>query len=197
MNDLRTPDALSSSHPADAQSPEIDATRLWLERSVIGLNLCPFAKPVYHAGRVRFVQSNARQVEALCADLQAELLALQSADPAVVETTVLIAPDMLGDFLDYNDFLDLADALLEDLGLEGELQIASFHPQYQFGGTAPNCPTNLTNCSPYPTLHLLREASVERAVDQHPDIDRIPEKNMAKLREMGETAWRALMAQPR
>ncbi len=179
------------------ESAETAATRLWLERSVIGLNLCPFAKPVYDAGRVRFVQSDARTADALCGDLQAALLALQAADPAEVETTVLVAPDVLHDFLDYNDFLDVADALLEALGLDGQLQIASFHPHYQFAGTEASCPTNLTNRSPHPTLHILRESSVEWAVEHHADIDSIPENNMVKLQELGAQAWHELMARPK
>ncbi len=174
-------------------STAIAQTRNWLEKSVIGLNLCPFAKPVHASRRILFVESLATNEAELLSDLQRELLALNEADPVKVETTLLVAPGVLADFLDYNDFLDLADELLEVLELDGIIQVASFHPQYQFGGTEVDDVTNFTNRSPYPSLHLLRESSVEIAVDTHPNIDEIPERNMATLRQLGVDGWHALV----
>jgi hypothetical protein len=170
----------------------VRATRRWLERAVIGLNLCPFAKSVHVKGQIHYAVSAATTPEALLADLRAELLALQAADAAQRDTTLLMAPHCLGDFLDFNDFLDDAEALLAELGLEGELQIASFHPRYQFAGTAAEDITNYTNRAPYPTLHLLREASIERAVQAYPEPERIYEANMQTLRRLGLAGWRAL-----
>jgi len=169
-------------------------TRRWLERAVIGLNLCPFAKAVYVKEQVRFVLSDARDPESLLQHLHDELLWLQAADPGQTDTTLIVHPHVLGDFLEYNDFLDLADALVVELGLEGELQVASFHPEYQFAGTAPDDIGNFTNRSPYPTLHLLREASVERAVAAFPDPHAIVERNIATLEKLGIEGWRKLMA---
>jgi hypothetical protein len=170
----------------------VAATRRWLERAVIGLDLCPFARPVHLQERIRYRVSAARDADALLQDLSEELLALQAADPAQCETTLLIHPQVMGDFLDYNDFLEVADAAIEALGLEGELQVASFHPRYQFAGTGEDDIDNYSNRSPYPTLHLLRESSVERALDAHPDAGRIYEKNILTLRQLGHAGWRRL-----
>jgi uncharacterized protein len=170
----------------------IAATRHWLEAAVIGLELCPFAKPVHAQGLIRYAVSSAEIPELLLADLLRELEILAEADPAEIETTLLIHPDVLTEFLDYNDFLDVADAALEDLGLAGVIQIASFHPQYQFAGTGPNDIENYTNRSPYPMLHLLREASVERAVAAFPDTTQIFEKNIETLRRLGLEGWKRL-----
>jgi hypothetical protein len=177
-------------HPA----PEacIAATREWLERAVIGLNLCPFAKAPHAKGQVRYVVSDATGPEALLADLLHELRHLADADPDELETTLLIHPFVLGDFLDYNDFLDVADAAVSELDLDGELQVASFHPDYQFADTAPDDIGNYSNRAPYPTLHLLREASVDRAVAAFPDAASIYERNIATLRRLGHAGWRAL-----
>lgn len=172
----------------------IAATRHWLEQAVIGLNLCPFAGAVYAAERIRYVVSDATTPEALVQALADELQQLAAADEQQVETTLLIHPRVMGDFLDYNDFLELADALVADLGLEGVLQVASFHPQYQFADTEPDDITNCTNRSPYPTLHLLRESSVERAVAAHPDTERIYRDNIETLRRLGREGWERLMA---
>lgn len=171
----------------------ISATRRWLEKAVIGLNLCPFAKAVHAKGQVRFVVSAARSVDALVEDLMAELKSLEAADPAVVDTTLLVHPGILGDFEDYNDFLDIADTLLDELELTGILQIASFHPQYQFAGTQPDAIENYTNRSPFPMLHLLREDSVERAVTTYPDVADIPERNIVTMNRLGIEGWRELM----
>ena len=172
----------------------IEQTRHWLEQAVIGLNLCPFAKAVHTKGQIRWVESSATDVQGLMADLVHELQLLAAADPEAVDTTLLVHPQVLGDFLDYNDFLDLADAALEELGLIGALQIASFHPQYQFEGTEPDDVENLSNRSPHPTLHLLREDSVERAVAAFPDAESIYEKNIETLRALGGEGWERLTA---
>lgn len=170
----------------------IGATRRWLERAVIGLNLCPFAKAVHAKDRIRWVLSEATDAEALLAQLATELQFLAAADPTEVETTLIVHPRVLADFADYNDFLDLADAAIEALGLEGTLQVASFHPDYRFEGTGPDDITNATNRSPWPTLHLLREDSIAQAVSDTPDADRIVERNLASLRRLGPAGWRRL-----
>jgi hypothetical protein len=174
----------------------IDDTRHWLERAVIGLNLCPFAKAVHVKEQIRWVESPAEAPEQLLEDLVRELQFLADADPAVVETTLLIHPRVLTDFLDYNDFLDVADAAVESLGLAGVLQVASFHPDYQFAGTAPDDVENLSNRSPYPTLHLLREASIDEAVAAFPEAASIYERNIETLRRLGLKGWHRLMAGP-
>ncbi len=171
--------------PPPSNEDIIAATRKWLETDVIGLNLCPFAREVHVAGRIRYAVSTAQTAPALRADLIDELLLLRTLDPAVTDTTLLIHPQVLGDFLEYNDFLDVADDVVRELGLEGELQIASFHPRYQFADTEPDDVTNRTNRSPYPTLHLLRDASVERALADYPDADQIPQRNIETLRRLG------------
>jgi len=160
----------------------IAATRHWLEKAVIGLNLCPFAKAVHAKRQIRYVVSDAEVVEDLLPLLFEELQTLATAEPAAIETTLLIHPKVLTDFADYNDFLDIADAAIDELGLTGEIQIASFHPDYQFAGTQPQDIDNYTNRTPYPTLHLLREDSVAQAVEAFPDAADIFEKNIATLR---------------
>ncbi len=167
-------------------------TRRWLERAVIGLNLCPFAKPAHLHGRIRFAVSDAVTEDELLADLEAELTRLQSADPQQVETTLLIHPHVLQDFLAFNDFLDPAEALLDQLELVGELQVASFHPAFQFGDAPEGTIENCTNRSPYPTLHLLREASIERAVAGLDDPDEIYRRNIRTLQRLGPEGWRRL-----
>jgi uncharacterized protein len=170
----------------------IAATRRWLERAVIGLNLCPFAESVYRGERVRFSVSEQRSASGLLDEFRLELAALSSADPGHIETTLLIHPWVLTDFLEYNDFLDVCEAAIADGGLEGELQVASFHPQYQFAGTKPEDIENYTNRSPYPMLHVLREASVERAVATMPDTAEIYRRNIRTLRTLGQEGWQRL-----
>jgi uncharacterized protein len=170
----------------------IDDTRRWLERAVIGLNLCPFAKSVHVKGQVHYAVSVARSAPELLKDLVSELKALMAEDAAVRDTTLLIAPDCLADFLDFNDFLEQADQALVDLDLDGVLQIAALHPLFQFAGTDVDDITNFTNRSPYPTLHLLREESVDRAVEAFPDAESIFEKNMQTMEELGPEGWAAL-----
>ena len=166
--------------------------RRWLERAVIGLNLCPFAKAVHVKGQVHYAVSAATAAAELRRDLLAELRDLAAMDAQQRDTTLLIAPLAFPDFLDFNDFLAEADQALAELGLEGELQIASFHPRYRFAGTAPDDITNFTNRAPYPTLHLLREASIERAVQAFPEAEAIYEANMATLERLGPEGWHAL-----
>ena len=170
----------------------IAATCEWLEKAVIGLGLCPFAERAYRRKQIRYKVSAQRSTAGLLTELGAELTQLGSADPAVCETSLLIHPHVLDDFGDYNQFLDEADAVVLALGLEGELQIASFHPRYQFAGSEPDDPQNNSNRSPYPMLHLLREASVTRAVESFPGVHEIGEKNMTTLGKLGEAGWRAL-----
>lgn len=182
--------------PAEPANPDvvIAATRRWLERAVIGLNLCPFAKAVQVKQQIRYAVSRAVDEEGLLADLLFELRLLADSDPEQVETTLLIHPQVLGDFLDYNEFLEIADAAVAELDLDGELQVASFHPDYQFADSAPDDIENFSNRAPYPTLHLLRESSVERAVAAFPDAANIYERNIDTLRTLGHAGWRALWA---
>ncbi len=172
------------------------ATRNWLEKAVIGLNLCPFARAVYAGDRIRYVVSDATTIEALLEVLAAELELLAETDESKTETTLLIHPQVLGNFLEYNDFLEMADMLVEELDLDGLLQVASFHPQYQFADTEPDDIDNCTNRSPYPTLHLLRESSVERAVAAHPDTEQIYRDNIKTLRQLGREGWARLDVGP-
>lgn len=170
----------------------ITQTQTWLTRAVIGLQLCPFAKAVHLKNQIRYVVSRAPEPQALLSTLTQELSHLAQADPQAEETTLLIHPEVLGDFLDYNDFLDMADMALEKLGLEGVLQIASFHPQYQFAGTDADDIENHTNRSPFPTLHLLRESSIEEAMQNFDGADAIVERNIAMLQRLGLEGWRKL-----
>ncbi len=167
----------------------VQDTLRWLERAVIGLNLCPFAKSVYVKGQVHCVVSPADDLETLRDDLLRELHDLVSLDASVRDTTVLVIQNLLHDFYDYNDFLNVADDCLVALDLEGVIQIASFHPQYQFAGTDEDDITNFTNRSPYPTLHLIREASIDRAVAAFPDAEDIFEANMATMNRLSLQGW--------
>jgi len=174
----------------------ITATREWLQKAVIGLNLCPFAKAVTLKNQVRFVVSTAPHLDGLLEDLDRELDLLASADPEAFDTTLLIHPTLLPDFLDFNDFMQLAEAAVGEHGLEGVIQIASFHPAFQFEGTAPDDMGNYTNRAPFPTLHLLREASIERAVAAFPEAATIYERNIETLRALGHAGWQALWRKP-
>lgn len=167
----------------------IAATQLWLERAVIGLNLCPFAKAVHVKKQIRYVVSSATTLEELHKELIHELEFLAETSPEKVDTTLLIHPQVLTDFLDYNDFLDVVDETLDELDLAGELQVASMHPHYQFADTQPDDMENYTNRSPYPTLHLLRESSVDKAVAAYPEADQIFEKNIATMKNLGHEGW--------
>ncbi|MBV8122855.1 MAG: DUF1415 domain-containing protein [Burkholderiaceae bacterium] len=182
---------IAAQAPLDVEKIQQE-TQYWVEKAVIGLNLCPFAKSVHVNRRMRYVVSDARTPEELLKTLARELLLLQRSDPDEIETTLLIHPGVLTDFLDFNDFLGAADALIEDLKLDGMLQVASFHPDYQFAGTDIDEIGNFSNRSPYPTLHLLRETSIERAMDSMADTDAIYEANIATLEKLGLEGWRAL-----
>lgn len=170
----------------------VAATRTWLEKAVIGLNLCPFAKAVHVHQRIRYYVSDAQTTADLMEDLTRELRALHAADPNECETTLLIHPHVLTDYLEYSCFLPTAEARLSKLGYSNEFQLASFHPQYQFGDLGPDDIENYTNRSPYPMLHLLRESSIERAVAAFPDAADIYEKNMETLRRLGHAGWQRL-----
>ena len=186
-----SPHMFSESSLPDAEIVLQDTVR-WLERAVIGLNLCPFAKGVHGKGQIHYVVSSATEGAQLLQELGDELKALAEISPEERDTTLLIAPACFPDFLDFNDFLELADQLLDTLDLEGTLQIASFHPAFQFGGTTADDVTNCTNRAPYPTLHLLREDSIDRAVAAFPEAETIYERNMQVLEDMGAEGWRAL-----
>ena len=178
------------------QQPDIDLiiarTRCWIEKAVVVLNLCPFARKPYEGEQVRYVVSTAQSEEELFADLQQELEFLRETAPEVVETTVLIHPFVLNDFLDYNDFLDVVDELIEQ-GYAGEFQVASLHPHYQFAGTKPGAAENYTNRSPYPILHLLREEGLARAIASYARPDKIPERNIRLMEELGAEKMQALL----
>ncbi|EHP39248.1 hypothetical protein OR16_32438 [Cupriavidus basilensis OR16] len=183
--------------PTASPSPQsiVDATQQWLERAVIGLNLCPFAKAVHVKRQIRYTVSEATDTEGVLADLETELRTLADADPAKIDTTLLIVPQALAEFLDYNDFLYFAERLLKSLRLAGILQIASFHPHYEFGGSEPDDIENYTNRAPYPILHLLREDSIARAVAAFPDASDIYERNQETMRRLGHDGWRKLMSE--
>jgi hypothetical protein len=173
--------------------PVVATTRHWVEKVVIGLNLCPFASFPWKAGKIRIRVSQADSSKTLADDLVDELLFLDQADPAEWETTLLVHPGTLTDFSDYNEFLDVADGILQALGLVGTIQVASFHPNYCFADAPDDDPANLTNRSPWPTLHLLREASIERAVASVDAPEQIYQRNIETLRKLGHEGWLELM----
>jgi len=170
----------------------IASTQRWLERAVIGLNLCPFAKAVYVKRQIRYAVTAATTAGELLAELQHELELLGQASPEEIDTTLLIHPQVMTDFIDFHFFLKEADAAIRTLGQEGHLQIASFHPAYEFAGSEPDDVANCTNRSPHPTLHLLREASIDRAVAAIPDAAAVYERNIETLRRLGHEGWRRL-----
>ena len=169
----------------------ISATRKWVEDVVVGYNLCPFAKRELVRNRVRFVVSEAETEDELLQALHSELQRLE--DEPEIETSLLIHPGVLQDFGPYNEFLDAADGLLAYLDMEGVYQIASFHPDYRFAGTEPDASENYTNRSPFPMLHLLREASLEAAIDSYPDVDGIPQRNIELMNELGSEKMRSIL----
>jgi uncharacterized protein len=168
-------------------------TRHWLEVAVIGLNLCPFAKAPYAKNKIRFVVSAATDEDALLHTLSDELALLETTPIDEIETTLIIHPHVLKDFFDYNDFLSKAEGLLTERALDGEIQIASFHPEYQFSGTQSDDPTNNTNRSPYPMMHLLREDSIDRALESDQTAEAVIERNTNTMRELGGNGWQTLM----
>jgi uncharacterized protein len=171
----------------------VAATRHWLARAVVGLRLCPFAAVPFAREQIRYCVSEQTTTGGLAQELARELEHLHAADPQACETTLLVHPYVLTDFRDYNQFLDEADAVIVALRFDGELQVASFHPDYRFAGAAPGDVQNYSNRSPYPMLHLLREASVTRAVASYLEIDDIGKRNMATLLELGHDGWQALL----
>ncbi len=189
MSDVRTP-----FDDAATVAGVIASTQHWLDVAVIGLNLCPFAKAVHVKRQIRYAVTAATTAEELRAELQHELDLLVQADPEAIETTLLIHPQAMIDFIDFHFFLREADALLRKLGHEGNLQIASFHPAFEFGENTPDAIENCTNRSPHPMLHLLREASIDRAVAAFPDAATIYEKNIETLRRLGHDGWRELVS---
>lgn len=178
--------------PQPTHDEAIAATRRWLERAVIGLNLCPFAKHVHDKGQVRYAVSRAQTSDALLDDLERELKKLVATKAEILDTTLLIVPYTLTAFEDFVKFLDLVEFAVKIQGLVGVVQVASFHPQYQFAGTEGDDVSNYTNRAPYPTLHLLREVSLTRAVEAFPDTDEIYQRNIRTLRTLGVAGWRAL-----
>lgn len=174
----------------DQQSVKTTVER-WVHDVVVDLNLCPFARRELVNRRVRFAVTEAESTEALLVALHEELWRLN--DNPDIETTLLIHPLVLAEFGDYNEFLAEADNLLRYLELEGIYQIASFHPDYQFGGTQPDDAENYTNRSPWPMLHLLREESLERAIDRYPDVDGIPQRNIELMQRLGAERMRSLL----
>lgn len=174
----------------------IAQTQDWLERAVIGLNLCPFAKAVHTKNQIHWAVCEAPDAPVLLEALEYEIKSLLALADTARATTLLIAPNAFADFLDFNDFMAQADDVLDDLGLVGEIQLASFHPRYQFAGTAPDDITNYTNRAPYPTLHVLRESSIDQAVQSFPDAAAIYETNMRTLTALGHAGWGALQVGP-
>ena len=181
----------------DLHNTVIEDARHWLETAVIGLNLCPFAKASYNKSLVHLVVAPAQTEEQALQQAHDELIALAELPMQERETTLMMFPAMFDDFLYFNDFVGAVEDILADLELEGILQVATFHPRYQFDGTEPDDITNATNWAPYPTLHLLREESIDRAVDSYPDVDAIPDNNMKLLEEMGKEGWDKLNIQTR
>ncbi|PXX73721.1 DUF1415 domain-containing protein [Rivihabitans pingtungensis] len=182
---------MTTIHTPDDQTV-IDATRIWLEKAVIGLNLCPFAKAVYVKNQIRYVVSHARHTDQFLEELDSELERLANTDPEEIDTTLLIHPTLFPEFSVFNDLLDLAETAPEALGLEGVLQVASFHPDFQFADTQPDDMSNYTNRSPYPTLHLIRESSIARAAESFPDPSVIFERNIEVVNELGPEGWKGL-----
>ena len=185
------PETLFPDDPATTGAA-VAATRAWLERAVIGLNLCPFAKAVHVKQQIRYAVTAARNADELLAELEQELQTLAAADPETLDTTLLILTEVMGDFLDFHFFLAEADAAIKRLELDGVIQIASLHPRYEFAGSDADDIDNYTNRSPYPTLHLLREASIDRAVAAFPDAADIFERNIETVRRLGHEGWRRL-----
>lgn len=181
-----------NNHSFPSTSDVENSVRKWLENMVIGLNLCPFAKSVYIKNQVRIVVYEGEEDE-LLGCIESELLFLQNTPDTEIDTTLVVVPHLLKDYYDFNDFLIYTDALIEEMGLEGEIQIADFHPDYQFAGTQKEDIENYTNRSPYPIFHLLRESSIDRAVEQFPDAAEIFERNISKMQTLGIEKLKTLL----
>jgi len=186
------PDVLIAPQDSATRDEAVAATQRWLERAVIGLNLCPFAKSVHVKKQIRYAVTGAQTADELLSELEHELQTLAETDPATLDTTLLIHPQAMTDFIDFHFFLAEADAALKNLGFDGVFQIASLHPHYEFAGSEPDDIENYTNRSPYPTLHLLREASIDRAVAAFPDAADIFERNIELMQRLGHEGWRRL-----
>lgn len=165
----------------------------WLTSIVIGLNLCPFAQREYRKSSIRFKTSFAENEQGIVADLVAELSLLNKHQE--LETSLLIVPNALAEFENFNDFLGFTDSLLEEMDLDGVFQVASFHPEYRFAGTENDDAENFTNRAPYPILHILRESSLDWAVDEHPDTNQIPLDNIALMNKLGVEQLRKMLVQ--
>ena len=186
---------MSTPATIDALQAEADMRR-WLERAVIGLNLCPFAKAVHVKGQIHYAVYESAEEAGLMDALLSEAENLAALDAAQRDTTLLIAPNTLADFLDFNDFTARAERRLARAGYDGVFQLASFHPRFQFAGTEADDIGNATNRAPYATLHLLREDSVDRAVEAFPDAEMIFERNIDTLQALGPQGWAALDVGP-
>jgi hypothetical protein len=173
------------------ESNAIEQTQQWIEKIVVGLNFCPFAKRELRKNAVRFVLNESGDTQDTLEQLIAECEFLD-AHPET-ETTLLILPNGFDDFLHYLDLTELAEDLLAEQGYEGVYQVASFHPEYCFADADADDAANYTNRSPFPMLHLLREASLDIAIDSFPDIDSIPETNMQKARSLGAEFFKAIL----
>jgi hypothetical protein len=182
-------------HTDGAYQRVIDETRRWVEQAVIGLNLCPFAKAVQVKNQVRYAVSDATDAEGVLTDLEDELMLISQASPEDIDTTLVILPDALADFYEFNDFEEFSERLLKRMRLVGDLQVATFHPDFQFAETNPDDIENCTNRSPHPILHILREDSIDRAVEAFADASEIYEKNIATMQRLGWEGWRKLMSQ--
>ena len=163
----------------------IEKTRDWVEHFVIQLNLCPFAKRVFDEEKIRYVVLKSHQIEDLTKMLLDELYFLSKTDPDRIETTLMIFPNLLAEFDDFYNYLDITDEILLEMDMVGDFQIASFHPNYQFAETEPDAPENFTNRSPYPILHLLREESIEKALKSYPNPENIPKRNIETMKKLG------------
>lgn len=181
---------MESNHTLSA----IEQTRSWIEHFVIPLNLCPFANKVFREQRIRYTLSSATTEKALLTTLEQELLYLNQTPSNEIDTSLLIHPHVLTDFFFYNDFLNKADDLITQLSLDGMIQIASFHPQYQFANTNSGDLENYTNRSPYPMLHLLRESSLEQAIQHYSNVDSIPENNINTMETLGDSGIKTRLA---
>ena len=171
----------------------IDTTKLWLDRFVIGLNLCPFAKHPFRNDKIRYIVFEGSDLEKLTETWLKEANALVETTPSVLETTLIILPEVLDEFEAYLDFVEMSEFILEEVDLDGVIQIASFHPDYQFDETEPTDVENYTNRSPFPMLHLLREESVNRAIEAYPEIGDIPDNNIDTMNKLGLTRVKQML----
>lgn len=182
-----------AAQPLTDDASIIEAMQRWVRRAVIGLKLCPFAKSVESHGQVRYIVSRQHRLAGILEDLEREACCLQRAEPALHDTTLLILAEGQAEFLEFHFTVGEAERRLRALKLDGELQLASFHPHYVFADAQPDDIGNYTNRAPWPTLHLLREASIDKAVAAIVDPAEIYERNMQTLRALGAAGWERLM----